>query len=386
MLALEDREGAAEAELLLSNLSWYRGNRDEAYDHMARAEALAGRTGASPIRARVLGELTRYHMLGGRHEAAITVGKQALEMANALGLGGIQAMVLTYTGAARVHLGDSRGLADMERAIEIATEANSPEVVRSLCNFGVMLSQNGDLVRGHEILEEARRVAEKFGTADMLVWIDHQRQNRLVYTGNWDDALASVDEVIGGERHYSQRLAYGIRAFIRLARGDIAGGLEDSMRSLELAREVKDPQALVPALAGAAFACLEASELADAGLLATEALENEGLQNDTGPVGFFLFWVLDALDRDRELEEPLRRVKRRSRWHAATTALLAGELVDAADIYAEAGAAPSEVYTRLRAAEAGLPNAQLEQAIAFYRRARATAYLARAEALVEATA
>jgi hypothetical protein len=71
---------------------------------------------------------------------------------------------------------------------------------------------------------------------------------------------------------------------------------------------------------------------------------------------------------------------------AAARAIVEDELARAAELYGEAGAVPFEAYTRLRAAEAGDPDAQLGKAITFYRRVGAKAYLAEAERLLKATA
>ena len=70
-----------------------------------------------------------------------------------------------------------------------------------------------------------------------------------------------------------------------------------------------------------------------------------------------------------------------------------GDFDQAADLYAEIGSLPDEAFARLRAAERLLAagrradaDAQLQRALAFYRKVGATAHLRKAEALLTATA
>jgi len=387
LLALEDFEGAAEAELMLSNLSWYRGNRDEAYDHMVRAERFVEREGTSVIRARVLAELARYHTLGGRDEAAMIVGRQALEMAEALGLDSIRVSMLTYTGSARVRLGDVDGFADMRRAVEIGVEANLPEAARSYTNLAATLMHSGYLDDAIGAFDEGRRFGENFGPSDTLAWLRDQKLGGVaLHRGEWDTAVARADELIAGDPHYRQRSAFTVRGLIRLARADPEGALDDAERGVALARAAKDPQAVVPALNALAFIRVGVGMGAEADSLATEVLDLDPVRNEVGAILFFLFWTLRALDRVGELETALAGARPDNRWHAGAQALLRGEFTRAAEIYSEAGSRLLEAYALLQAAEDGQPSAQLGKAIAFFREVRATAWLERAESLVEATA
>jgi class 3 adenylate cyclase/tetratricopeptide (TPR) repeat protein len=387
LLALEDREGAAETELLLAKLRWYEGNRDEAYAHIARAESLVEGASASPARAHVLSELSRYHMLGGRDQEAIAVGRQALAMAEELGLDVIRAHALNNIGAARSNMGDREGMADLERSIEISTAANSPELIRGYANLAALHGRWGDLERVHATQDEGIRLGERFGATDMLYWLKSQRGLFSTYTaGRWDESLANAEALIAGDRHYTQRAAYALRAEIRLARGDVAGAVADTKRSVELGRIAKDPQASVPSLGVAAFVSVAAGDLSKAAEYAEEILALEPRFYDFGPTLYHLAWVMTSLQRGDELAEALSRTLRASPWRAGSLSIAAGQLARAADIYGEAGSFAQEAYTHLRAAEAEDAGAQLDKAIAFFRRAGATAYLARAERLVSAAA
>jgi class 3 adenylate cyclase/tetratricopeptide (TPR) repeat protein len=386
--ALGDDEGAAEAELLLSNARWLEGRRDEADAHMERALALVADVAPSAIKARVLSELSRYHMLARRDEAAVAVARQALEMAEHLGLDAIRAHALNNLGTARANSGDrSAGAADIRRSIEIATAANSPELLRGYVNLAVVYGGSGDVDRVRATQDEGLRVGERFASTDMFHWLYVQRNLFQRYAeGRIDDALAFAEELIAGEPHYTRRSAYGLRCDVRLARGDAAGALDDARRCLELAREAKDPQALLPGLTVCAFASASAGRLFEAEDYAREALAFDHGLFHQGPTLYYLAWVFTALGKTGELTEELSRVPRESPWLDAGKAIAAGQFARAAHIYGGARTVPWEACTHLRAAQAGDPDADLDRAIELFRMTKATAYLAEAELLLKAMA
>jgi hypothetical protein len=103
--------------------------------------------------------------------------------------------------------------------------------------------------------------------------------------------------------------------------------------------------------------------------------------------------VLTALDRPDELEELARSAIVSTRWLDAAQAYAAGRFEEAAAIHADIGCIPEEAFARLRAAEALVDegrraeaDAQLEQALTFYRSVGATAYIREAESLFAASA
>jgi hypothetical protein len=82
-----------------------------------------------------------------------------------------------------------------------------------------------------------------------------------------------------------------------------------------------------------------------------------------------------------------------SPWLDAARAYAAGAFMEAADLYADIGSVPDEAFARLRAAEALVAagrrpeaDAQLQQALAFYRSVGATAYRREGENFLAASA
>jgi class 3 adenylate cyclase len=79
LIAAGDPDRAAETEALLAADAWMRGRRGSGLEHLRRAEALLTERASSAAKARVLGEVARYHMLGGHDDAAIASGREALD-------------------------------------------------------------------------------------------------------------------------------------------------------------------------------------------------------------------------------------------------------------------------------------------------------------------
>jgi class 3 adenylate cyclase/tetratricopeptide (TPR) repeat protein len=388
--AVGDVEGAAEAELILAALAWTRGDGELAGSRIAQARSLVADAPASPTKARVLAETARYASLASRDEEAVEVGTQALAMADPFGLDVLRAYALMYVGASEISLGDVRGFQGLERSIEIFEALNSPEAARAYNNQASLLMGLGEVGRTLDTYRRGIAATERFGDSAVFQWLHFW--SRLVTNyieGNWDDAVRIVEVELGRPRTYFHVGALDFRARIRLSRGDLSGAVNDSEQGVELARAVEDPQAWIPALSGAALACAGAGLADRASALADELLAHDatyGLTPHFASPWFDLSWTLVDLGRTDELARALERSRHRTSHIEAAAATAKGDFVRAAELYAERGNTPAEVYTRLRAAHAGVPETGLEQAIAFYRKAGATAYLAHAEGLMAASA
>jgi tetratricopeptide (TPR) repeat protein len=351
----------------------------------------------SYVKAEVLGQVSRYHMLGNRPEA-LSTGRVALDMATELGLAEVRSQVLDNLGTARVHLGDADGIRDLERSIEIADEIGSPEGLRGYNN---LFSSYVTLARLDEAAESIRaglEVAERFGGAGANArWLRFERIHVSYWQGDWDRSAELIDGALSevGPTHALSRWSFEMRGRIRLARDDVAGALEDAEKSLPLARQAKDPQTLLPALSFAAFAFLEAGRTREAERLADEllALDVAGrrIPHHISPV-FDLAWVLTGLGRAADLIEAVGRVTIRTGWIEAAELLGRGDYLSASHLYEEIGTRPNEAYTRLRAAaklaEQGRraeADEQLQRALAFWRSVGARRYVREGESLFAAT-
>jgi class 3 adenylate cyclase/tetratricopeptide (TPR) repeat protein len=396
LLAAGDREGAARAEIMLADAKWTGGSRDLAYEHLARAVELLEGSPPSPSKARVLSEVSRYHMLAGRSDDAIRIGGEALRMAEQLGLHEIRAHALNNIGAARARIGDEQSFADLRRSIEIATSANSIEALRGYNNLGVQYLQLGDTRKAAAAWSAGWELARRYRGVPNARFLQSQLFSAAFGMGRWDEFLRLGEEFVAeaGPGHYQSTLFVELRGRVRLARGDLAGALEDSEANLARSRAIKDPQRTQPALGFAAFALLTAGRVSECEERVEELLAEDPIglpvPNWVNPV-LELAWILTGLGRGAEFLELVARAERSTKWLEAATAFARGDLELAADICAEIGVVANEAYTRLRAAGKLLEEgrradaeAQLQRALEFYRSVGATFYIREAEALMTA--
>ncbi len=391
LLASGDTARAAEAESLLCHVAWDRGHGDIVHERMRRAEELIGDS-RSPSAARVLATAARMRELDDEHEEALRVARAALDLADELGLDPLRAHALTTIGMAKNELGTTReGIADMERALAIALDANSPVASAIVNNLAVQATIDGDLRRSDELYTEAARLAERFGDAASLRFI---RANRIwmdFMLGRWERALADADAFIAeceaGSPHTLEAHVRQVRAMIRRARGELSPARSDEDRTVLLSRRRGDAGQLIAALSLSAAARLEDGHPGDARVLVDEIVP---LVRQFGPHGGLLRLTifageLDALDELRAaLDEGAG--PRATRWRQALVAALAGDHRGAANVLASMGNLALEAQFRLhaglrlleedRVAEGEI---ELEKALTFYRKVGASHHVAEIE-------
>jgi class 3 adenylate cyclase/tetratricopeptide (TPR) repeat protein len=395
LLAADDREGAAEAEALLAQVSWYRGEHSEVFEHLRAAEELVKSAEPSIGVARVLAVSARYRSLGGERKEGVQLARDALAIADNLSLDELRAHALITIGTARFFMGEEDGQADLERALEISLAINSPTASAALNNLGVIASET-DLRRERELIQESGRVAARMGDRDNerfsrgnLIWL-------MWAVGSWDEALDAANEFIAecesGSPHYLENLATGTRAEIRLARGDVAGALEDFARSLALARQARDPQTRFPALGTSARAHILVGRTAEARELAREFVA-AALDLDEPPQAMGTFTEFAA---ELGLVDELRGLVHRlppGPFKDVSSADLDRDFERAAQVFADLGFASGEAERRLRAAEELISagrlregEAQLQGALAFYRSVGASFFIQRGDQLLAKSA
>jgi class 3 adenylate cyclase/tetratricopeptide (TPR) repeat protein len=392
-----DRERAAESSSLLAELWWHRGQRERVQEQLDHSLSLVEGEPVSESKARVLAQVSRYLMLAGDLPEAIRVGREAMAMAEALDLVEVQVHALNNVGSARSFSGDSGGIEELERSVELARSSNSPELARALNNLAVVyFDQNADSTRSYELRVEAAATGERFGATPTsnfarAILIMHE-----FFRGSWKEyaeaaeAYLAESERVG--RRYADTWLAASGSFVLLARGEEERAHEQALWSLDLAREAGDPQAVGVALSILAWVETELGRRGEARKRAIEYFQ------PASPV-FWPWLVAFALEADRlEIEqELLAAVEERARpgngWVPALRLLIAQDYAGAAEALREIGVRPHEAFARLRAAEQLVAqgrhaeaDAQLEQSLAFWRAVGATRYIGEGEALLAKTA
>jgi class 3 adenylate cyclase/tetratricopeptide (TPR) repeat protein len=385
---------AAEAKTLLTSIWWARGDRDRAFEQLARANELVADEPESSSKASVLTQVARYEMLAGEFDRAQRIGREAAEMAERLGLPALLSRTLNTAGVSRVESGDPGGLDDLARAVDIARGVNDPlEEFQAASNLTWMIVVLGDIRRAWDLHLQDCELAERFGLAPHIRWERGERLFYLYWRGEWSEvpALARAFlEDVAGSGHYLEAQVLGALARIGHARGEVHDALGLARTAVERGRGAGDPQIVHATLALSARLLADAGDQARAAPLLDELLEasqNAELVKVGVPID--AAWAGVALGRAEELLRIYAPVEDRSRWLVAAAAIAAGEFVRAADVLEEIGSLPDTAYARLRAAEQFVragdrarADEQLLPALAFLRSVGATAYVREGEALL----
>jgi class 3 adenylate cyclase len=383
-----DVESAADAEALLGDIAWMAGAQAESRVHYDRAVALVD--GRPESRTTVWVRLARYRrlVLAGERPP-LEEAERILELAEGLGTVNDALHARIALGVARNIEGDHRrGMQDLEHAGELALVANSYVAVRAYLNLASFSATLADLPRARAYREEGLSLARRFGS-DLEQWLVVEAILDDYITGEWERAVASAQSRLeGAAGHYMDQVARFVLALIELARGHGETAQANAALALSSARGIGDPQALWPNLGISAKVALECGKRAAAETLGDEFLrrleEAETIEVNLSLVDGFL--AGSALRRGSELAATLEKTMARTAWVLAFESIGHGDLAGAADVLAERGALAHAAEVRLLAAERTGDNRGLTDAIAFFQRVGATAYLARAEALLQATA
>jgi ATP/maltotriose-dependent transcriptional regulator MalT len=382
-LSADDQmERAAEAYVLLSEQSWDRGDQARAAATIERANELLVGEDSEP-RARVLARMAHQQMLSGRNEEAVRAGREALAVAERLGLDEVRASLLNTIGSARCVLGEEAGKADLEESVEIALAIDSPTASSSYNNLGVANLAEGDVRRDRELREASLAVAERFGDERGVRFMRAVLHfQHAYYAGDWQQAAVDADEFIAecetGAPHYLEPMARAVRALIWLGEGALAEASEEIARAEQRGREIGEPQIVFSVLAVKLHVALETGDSPTAEAAAAEILATP-LRLDVFPSSIELAWAAGDLENADAARDWITSSPARSRWNGAALLILDRELGAAGELFAEMGALADEARARLRAGDAD----NVAKALDFYRRAGATGYVREAEALLK---
>lgn len=392
LLGVGDFEGAAEADSIHGELETDVGDRDRAFHFLDRAWALLEDRPLSREKAEVLGMLANYRALAGEPDA-LGKAETALAMAEELGLEHMQVVALRRLAVAKAAAGDFVAATRLgEQSLDAALALHSPAAVRAGGNLASLYSDLGDLARAHELHEGALALARRIGGTNDLRWLLGEQVGELYFAGDWAAALAAADAFItDSERSpfFMEAPCRSVRAWIRLARGDVAGALDDAGRAAALGRRALNLQ-LAPVLSMQALCLLRAGRVGDADQIMSDLLRTTGRNVHFGGRWCVLNLAIIAqeLGRSATFVEFAADLTARTPWLEAGLHIVHDDWLRAADVMTAIGALPEMAYLRLRAGrqlrergQGAESRIQLEQALAFFRRVGASAYMREAEDL-----
>jgi class 3 adenylate cyclase/tetratricopeptide (TPR) repeat protein len=377
-----DDEAAAEASSALAEALWYSGQNDEHKAALARAQELVQGHELSAAVARVRAQTARYLMLDDENQEAIEIGREALDMAERLGLDELRASVLTTIGTAMSNAEPGTGDELLREAVAIGTPLNSVEVPRALNNLAVSAFFQGSLRREHELLLESRGAAERLGSDNFVRFAEGNLCWTSYAIGHWDDSLRRCDAFIAeceaGSAHASESLVQDARAEILLGRDDLDRALRAWSRAAELSEGVEGRSAVRAHLLAARM-LHEVGRLDEARAELLTALDKTDQIYTPQTVSFVV--LAEPLGLSDRLDEFLGRVGG-GPWLEIARLVVAGDHAEAARRLDEGGHLSLGSQVRLRSQDDG----ELGKAVDFFASVGATRYLTRAEAQLAAMA
>jgi class 3 adenylate cyclase len=390
LLAAGDVEGSAEAESYLAVVSWVAGAQQEARTHYDRSLALIDGLPETRTTAYIRAAAWRAQLLANEYPS-LDEGTRILAVTEDLGTPADIFNVRITVGVAHAYNGDPQAaIRDLEIALEETLQANSHVATRAYVNLASVLGTAGDLRRSAQLHREGLEVSRRF-ISHHTRWLAAECVMDDYYAGAWDRA---IEAAVAGLEH-PEASAYMDSAFLYVlaataaARGDRESADVHAGALITRAREIADPQVFWTALATCALIALDEGDTDHARRLVDE-LRHEMSSAESFQVEIHMiegFLAAESVGLADELRDDLRKATYDSPWVQASMLVCEGRLEEAGGVLDAHEAHVYAALVRLHAAErAGRETPGLRVAVAFYERVGATAYLARAEQLLQATA
>ena len=384
-LTLGDPAHAAEAYHLLAFDRFHHGDRAESKAASERAMELARSVPLSPASARAVAGHARHVVLtDGEFAAGIELAREALAFADESGDDHLAMHALNTIGMARVYAGDAAGVEDLERSVARGESSGVVfELSTSLNNLGNILWTLGRLDEGDARLAEARALVERFGITAGIAWNEGERVYERENHGDLDGVIAAAGHFLSlpyAAESYQTRPVLACRARAYLARGQLDDAVADAERAVAGLRESGSDAQTDSLMFTVASRCLRAAgRVAEADELLAGAM---GAKIDEDVYDIPLELV--ELNRGEEYLA-LTDGEAGHVWLEAGRAAASGDLVGASVIYGRFGARFAEAWAALLAAERG-DASRLDAALAYFEEQRATPYVQRCRALLQASA
>jgi tetratricopeptide (TPR) repeat protein len=382
-LALGDIARAAEASQAIAREALHRGDIARSLEESRRAFDLARSVPLSVASARALaGHARGLQILEGKSAEAIDLAREVLAFADASGEEQIAMSALGTIGLARVDSGDPGGVDDLEEIIERARRAGALSGVGTeLNNLANLLWQVGRLDDSTARYEEAREVCERYGFTAGISWLDGERVYDRDRHGDLDGALVAAAHFLArpdADTSYQTRPVLATRTRVLVERGQLDEALVDAEQALAGYRESGYDAQVASEILTAVSRCFRAVGRAEeADSLVAEAL--------TVPDKTIYDLPLYLAELGRGDDYLGLTGKAAYAWGEAGDAAARGDLLRASEIYGQIGARFVEAWAALLAAERG-ETSRLDAALAYFEEQRATPYVQRCRALLQASA
>jgi class 3 adenylate cyclase len=384
-LALGDTARAAETAQVLAFEFFHRGDVPGADAATRQAIELARAAPMSTATARAIAGHARHVVVAhAAYAEGADLAREALAFADETSDDRLAMHALNTIGMARVFSGDEAGLDDLAAAAERGRDAGAVyELTTALNNYANTLATVGRLDESDARFDETRELSERYGLTAGIIWQEGERVYQRDRRGDLDGTIEATKRFLAhpsADESYQRRPVLACRARALLARGQTADAVADVEEALRGGTEANtDAQTQAWLLTVGARSLRAAGRAAEA-----EELLQGALEATYDPLVFDLVLELVELERGAEF---LARMdaKRGHLWHEAHRAAAAGDLARASEIYGTIGARFAEAWAGLLAAERG-DTSLLDGALAYFEEQRATPYVQRCRALLQASA
>jgi len=253
-----DELGAGEALVDLSWNAWLAGASVESERMLEEATELLERH--PPGRELSLAYRRRAGLatLRGHAAAALAASEKSLALADELGLRDHFTTALQFRGVARCELGDlEQGLADLREALRLCLEEGHVRgAAIGYSNLGSFVWFSTGPAAGLETHQAGMAFDEQRGARGNLHWLIAESTWMLYDLGRWDEVLEATRRVlafVGSSTGQMRLVALPYMAQVLVRRGETADAAVLVKEFVPLARDARDAQVLVPALAVAAL-------------------------------------------------------------------------------------------------------------------------------------
>jgi class 3 adenylate cyclase/tetratricopeptide (TPR) repeat protein len=248
----------AEATTKLGNILWYRGESAQALE--LSHEAIRMLEGEPPGRelAGAYGRTAFTLSVAGHPREGLELAEKALALAEELGLDDQAVIALGYRGTARHELGDVGGQDDLREALRRGLELGlGYETGVQYNNLAFQVWVGEGPTDALEISRSGIEFSERRGLIRQAMWTSAESLWMLFEAGQWDELLHRAERLIEWDRGRDGSqigviaLTERARVLVHRSKFREAAALEDDF--LPRARQIGDPQVLLPALATAAL-------------------------------------------------------------------------------------------------------------------------------------
>ncbi|MGZ8579394.1 MAG: ATP-binding protein, partial [Actinomycetota bacterium] len=264
-----DQLGAGATLDWLATVKWEQGDTAGCRASLTEAvEALEGEPPGSEL-VECYASLASDRLVNGHFGEAVTWAQRGLDLADSLGMEHYRPRPLSYRGMARCYLGDRGGLDDIRDALAITERLGvSRENARVLLILAEVQWASDGPTSALEATERGGDLARRRGLGEMLIGCQATSLGPLFDLGRWDELLEVADEVIGTSREaggdYAALLAMPAQVQVLLWRGARDRARELSSDLVARARQIRDPQVVVPAFVSAALVAAHDGDAAGA--------------------------------------------------------------------------------------------------------------------------